>query len=82
MNYLICQGCYYIARTQIDRFTVRDYIAPMYRCYNGVKNVYQASQALLFDTIDAAKDYIRRSTLIPDDWSVKPYNVTCNCLEV
>lgn len=71
---------YYLARSNIDRFTVRDFIAPLYREYGGRLS---ASQALIFNSKEEAQKYLdRHYGIIPDTWKITKYNVCCNCVEV
>ena len=72
------RGGYYIARSYMGDFMARDYIAPVYKDYFGKLG---CSQALCFETLEKARDYINNNGgLIPNDWKIAKYNAFTNTI--
>lgn len=54
------------------------YIAPVYKDYFGKLG---CSQALCFETLEKARDYINNNGgLIPNDWKIAKYNACTNTI--
>ena len=69
-------GGYYVARGYIDKYIVRDYIAPIYKDYFGKLG---CSQPLTFETIETAQQYIKHNGgLFPNDWKTAIYDPCTN----
>lgn len=70
---------YCLARSYIEDFKARDYIAPLSRVFGGR---IVPSQPLVFDTVEQAKTYLNfHEGLIPDDWKITKYNACMNAIE-
>lgn len=82
MGYVItsngCKPGYILERSYIGDYKARDYIAPLYPVFGGRLS---CSGALIFETIQAARDYLTgHNGVIPDTWKICKYDSCMNTI--